>query len=69
MPAHKKAFEKNAAGTLPDDAFRVLMENYAAEHENLQDRMDLLNGKLADIEQAGNSATQFVALVERYTDI
>lgn len=65
----KKAFERNALGTMTDDVYQSLMTDYAAEKERIQERLGTLNSNIAEMEQETNSVNQFVALVERYINI
>ncbi|BDF72708.1 recombinase [Oscillospiraceae bacterium] len=68
-PLVKKAFEKNAADLLPDDVYTALIEDYAAEKEDVIARLADLDAKIVEMEQETEGPEKFVALVEQYTDI
>lgn len=65
----KKAFEKNALGTLPDDIYKSLIDDYAAEKEDIQRRLNLLDDRIFQMEQETKTVNNFVSLIEKYTDI
>ena len=65
----KAAFEKNATGTLLDDLFTEMMDEYKRERAELTKKLDTLNAVIHEAEQAASGINEFVGLIEKYIDI
>lgn len=65
----RKAFEKNALGSLPDDMYSNLVSGYAKERDELTAHLATVTDRIADLTAQTGNAAQFVKLVEQCADV
>lgn len=63
------SFEKLASGILTDEQFMLLGDRYNKEKEELESSIPVMERELDEAEKNVDSAYQFLAIVDRYTDI
>lgn len=61
-----KIYEDNALGKLPDSRYAALDAQYAKEQGELSDEVTELETAISGFEQSKKSASQFIALIEKY---
>lgn len=65
----KKAFEKNALGSLPDKLYSSLVAGYTTERNELAARLEKLIEQADKLEEETGNAEHFVTLVEKYIGV
>lgn len=61
-----KLYEDYALGTIPQDRYEQLSQNYSEEYYTLKAELAEINEQLSAIENAGGRAQKFLKLTERY---
>lgn len=65
----KKVYEDNAAGRLSDKRYEILSGDYEKEQETIEAELAEIREALAQYEQDTDRTQDFMALVDKYTDI
>jgi len=65
----KKLLEKNALGTMSDDMFARLSQDYELERKTLEDDVETLRMKIAKEQEVSTNIHKFLAKIRKYTSI
>jgi DNA invertase Pin-like site-specific DNA recombinase len=65
----KKIVEQNALGTLSDERFAILSEEYESEHRELAVKIDGLQMQLNQKKDSLQNAKHFIAAIAKYADV
>lgn len=65
----KKAFESNITGKLPDDLFRMFLQDYEAERQALREKVRALEDELRALEATKSDASEFIELLRQHADL
>jgi DNA invertase Pin-like site-specific DNA recombinase len=63
-----KIYEDNALGRLPDNRYQSLLQTYGQEQDELCKEIVTLQSTVENYESGSSRASNFIKLVERYTD-
>ena len=61
-----RIYEDNILGKLPDSRYEVLDKQYSKEKAELDAELKELEVKLTEYEKSKNSASKFMALIDKY---
>ncbi len=64
-----KLYEEKVCGTMPEERFNLLAENYEAEQAELKQKVETRKANLSATEESEKNIAKFIAIVKSYTEV
>jgi len=65
----KKAYEDNVSGKLPDDLFKMFLNDYESEKLKAAQTIKAIENEIKTLDNAKANASSFLSLLKQYTDV
>ncbi len=64
-----KLYEEKVCGTMPEERFNLLAQNYETEQAELKHKVETLKTNLSSTEESEKNVLKFIAIVKSYTEV
>lgn len=64
-----KLYEEKVCGTMPEERFNLLAQNYETEQAELKQKVETLKTNLSATEESEKNVAKFIAIVKSYTEV
>lgn len=64
-----KLYEEKVCGTMPEERFNLLAQNYETEQAELKQKIETLKTNLSATEESEKNVAKFIAIVKSYTEV
>lgn len=65
----KRLYEDNVLGTLPDEQYRILSNEYLAEQKQIQEELPKLKNRQQELRESISNVARFIDKAKQYTEI